>query len=52
MAAATYIKSINLAADCKTLVIEYDAGPYSVATITNETSGATIDAGSYGSIFD
>lgn len=49
MAAATTIVSYTLSADCKTLAITYDADPTNVATITNETSGATIDAASYGS---
>lgn len=52
MAAASVVLSSVLSADCKTLVITYDGGPSSVATLTNETSGATIDAATYGSIFD
>jgi hypothetical protein len=49
MAVATTIESYTLSADCKTLTISYDGGPLNVATITNETSGATIDAAHYGS---
>jgi hypothetical protein len=52
MADATSVISATLSADCKTLVLEYNASPTNVATITNETSGATIDAASYGSVDD
>ena len=50
MAEASTIVSYTLSADCKTLAIEYDADPTNVATITNETSGATIDAANYGNV--
>jgi hypothetical protein len=50
MAAASTIESYTLSADCKTLTILYDAPPDSTATITNETSGATIDAATSGNV--
>jgi hypothetical protein len=50
MADATTIILYTLTADCKTLTIEYDAGPGNVASIKNETSGATITADDYGSV--
>ena len=50
MPAATTVLTAILSADCNTLTVTYDANPIGVATMTNETSGATIDPENYGSV--